>query len=71
MLQELHSHWQLPLKNTEIISAIQTGISNGALKPNIGKSYKLSEAPQSHTDIITPPPGTGATGKIVIHPWDL
>jgi len=52
----------------EIVHGINQGIRDKSLTPKVGRSYKLSETPQAHHDIINPP--VGALGKIVIHPWD-
>jgi len=53
---------------TEIHAAIFAGLSNGALKPNVSKTYHLEEASKSHEDVINPPSG-GALGKLILLPW--
>jgi len=57
-----------PEHTKEIIQAINQGLKSGILSPNVGTAYKLAEGPNAHRDIINPP--AGATGKIVLHPWD-
>jgi len=58
-----------PQEEGEIINAINKGLENGSLNPTVGKAYKLTECSHAHRDIINPP--SGATGKIVLHPWEL
>lgn len=47
----------------EMHAGIRDGMSAGWLKPHIGRTYSLENAPQAHDDIINT---KGATGKIII-----
>jgi len=52
----------------EIYAGINAGLESGYLNPIIMKSFPLKDAPKAHEEIINPP--KGATGKIVLHPWE-
>jgi NADPH2:quinone reductase len=45
-----------------IHAALYAGLESGTLRPVIGKTFPLAEAPQAHEAILTP----GAQGKIVL-----
>jgi len=55
-------------ETTEIVKGITGGLTSGTLSPTVGKAYKFSEVAKAHEDIIKPP--SGASGKIVLHPWE-
>lgn len=57
-----------PREREEIISSINKGLADGALSPIISKKFTLSEAPQSHIDVISS--DKGSLGKIVLSPWE-
>jgi len=59
-----------PEEKKEIKEGLTRGLVEGWLKPSIGSKLPLDKAPEAHHNIITPPPGTGAQGKIVLLPWD-
>lgn len=44
--------------------ALVEGLENGTLRPVIGKTMKLGEAPQAHEAVLAP----GSYGKIVMEP---
>jgi len=47
-----------------IHAAIGAGLTNGTLKPVVGKEFPLAEAPKAHEAVMAP----GALGKIVLVP---
>ncbi len=51
----------------EIHSAIFSGLENGFLRPIVGKSFALGEAPEAHREVIE----MKAFGKIVLVPDDV
>lgn len=53
-----------PEERGAIHTAIHNGLSDGSLDPVISKTYKLTEAPNAHHDVIE----SKALGKIVITP---
>ena len=48
----------------EIHAAIAAGLENGTLRPVVGKTLPLKDAPKAHEDIMK----SGAVGKIVLEP---
>jgi NADPH2:quinone reductase len=46
----------------DCFAGIGAGLSNGTLRPIVGKELPLKDAPQAHTDVLAP----GASGKIVL-----
>jgi len=52
----------------EVLAGINKGLSDGSLKPVKGISYKLSEAPASHVEVIEHKQGT--KGKVILNVRD-
>jgi NADPH:quinone reductase len=48
----------------EIYAGLAAGLSNGTLRPVVGKEIPLAEAPRAHKEILAP----GSAGKIVLIP---
>ncbi|GAC1630517.1 MAG: zinc-dependent alcohol dehydrogenase family protein [Candidatus Acidiferrum sp.] len=48
----------------DIFAGLNAGFENGTLRPVVGKELPLTDAPQSHIDILAP----GAHGKIALIP---
>jgi NADPH:quinone reductase len=48
----------------EMHAAIAAGLEDGTLRPVVGKTLPLKDAPKAHEDILKP----GAAGKIVLEP---
>jgi NADPH:quinone reductase-like Zn-dependent oxidoreductase len=57
-----------PRERQEIIGAINSGLADGSLAPIVAKSFSLSEAPQSHIEVLSP--AKGSSGKVVLSPWE-
>ncbi len=53
-----------PPEIKSIHAALYAGLSNGTLRPVIGKELPLAQAPQAHQEVLAP----GAYGKIVLLP---
>lgn len=54
-----------PQKELDVIhSALFAGMSNGTLRPVVGKEFPLADAPKAHEAVMAP----GAYGKIVLIP---
>lgn len=51
----------------EMHIAVNKALSSGSLKLTVSAAYPLAEAATAHKLIIAP--ASGATGKIVLHPW--
>jgi NADPH2:quinone reductase len=51
----------------EIHEAIYRGLSDGSLKPHVGRTFSLSDAPKAHHEVIE----TKALGKIILTTHDL
>ena len=47
-----------------IYAAISRGLENGTLRPAVGKTFALADAPEAHRAVLAP----GALGKIVLAP---
>lgn len=45
-------------------AAIVAGLANGSLRPVVGQTLPLDQAPKAHEDVLKP----GSYGKIVLHP---
>jgi NADPH:quinone reductase len=57
--------WSTPPDQVrEINAGLYAGLSNGTLRPVVGKRLPLAEAPRAHKEVLEP----GATGKIVLVP---
>lgn len=48
----------------EMHAGLQAGLSNGTLRPVVGKEIPLAEAARAHKEILAP----GSAGKIVLIP---
>jgi len=57
-----------PTERQELFKAIEEGLEKGTLNPIIGKTFSLADAPKAHHEVISP--SSGASGKIVLHPWE-
>jgi NADPH2:quinone reductase len=53
-----------PEETKEIHAGLSAGLSNGTLRPVVGKEIPLAEAARAHKEILEP----GAAGKIVLIP---
>ncbi len=53
-----------PDEESEIHAGLNAGLTNGTLRPVVGKEMPLSEAARAHKEILEP----GAAGKIVLLP---
>jgi NADPH2:quinone reductase len=57
-----------PDEREDIISAIYAGLEKGTIDPIVYKQLPLSQASVAHEEIINP--AKGATGKIILKPWE-
>ncbi len=55
-----------PAQLARIHRAIATGLTEGTLRPIVGRTFALHDAPAAHGAVLQP----GAHGKIVLHPWN-
>jgi len=57
-----------PEERGEIIQALNEKLKSKQINPIVNKSYPLALASKSHEDVINQP--SGASGKLVLSPWD-
>jgi NADPH2:quinone reductase len=53
-----------PTEAASIHAALVAGLGNGTLRPVVGRSFPMAEAPRAHEAVMAP----GAHGKIVLVP---
>lgn len=57
-----------PGDSAEIFAALGAGLENGTLRPVVGRTFALHEAPAAHEFVLEQP--GGAQGKVVILPFE-
>jgi len=56
-----------PEEVTEIVAYLTQGLRQGSLRPIVGKSFPLADAPAAHAEVSGH--AAGSAGKVILHPW--